>query len=43
MSLIQAGTIPKNGKQKDYFVVPPGKYGKRNVIARHEAILKIKR
>jgi hypothetical protein len=43
MSLSQSGTIPKDGKQKGYFVVPHRKDGKRNVIARHEAILKIKR
>jgi hypothetical protein len=43
MSLIQAGTIPKDGKQKGYFVVPHRKVGKKIVIARHEAILKIKR
>jgi hypothetical protein len=43
MRLSQAGTITKDGKQKDYFVVPHCKDGKRNVIARHEAILKIKR
>jgi hypothetical protein len=43
MRLIQAGTIPKNGEQKDYFVIPHRKVGKKIVIARHEAILKIKR
>jgi hypothetical protein len=41
MSLSQSGTIPKDGKQKGYFVVPHRKVGKRNVIARHEAILYI--
>jgi hypothetical protein len=41
MRLIQAGTIPKNGEQKDCFVVPPRKDGKWNVIARYKAILNI--
>ncbi|MFT7032845.1 MAG: hypothetical protein ACJA2S_001346, partial [Cyclobacteriaceae bacterium] len=31
MSLSQSGTIPKDGKQKGYFVVPHRKVGKRNV------------
>jgi hypothetical protein len=43
MSLSRSGTIPKNGEQKDCFVVPPRKDGKWNVIARYKAILKIKR
>jgi hypothetical protein len=43
MSLSQSGTIPKDGKQKGYFVVPHRKDGKKIVIARHEAILNIER